>query len=193
MKKRYLPLCFIIFLIGILCAIWYKLWLNETDKSLMAASLFISFIALFISSYITIENAIELRSYNKRKLFSDYCVRFSNDQNIKKVAEWLLAIAEFDSNGNILNVYPKRLKDDKGRTIIEPTYFEKERFFNFLKELNIQIKNRQLEKEDVNNLFSIYASLFYKVKLADDKTIYYMQSNADLADFPSELFKHNAC
>ena len=137
---------------------------------------------MFISNYFIVENAIESRNNNKKKLFSEYCARFSSNQNICKVAEWLLAIAEFDSNGILINVYPKRVNDNKGRTIIEPTYFEKKCFGDFLIELNIQIKSKQLKKEDVRKYLFPYALIFKKVLQTEDMKICYIQNLADLSE-----------
>lgn len=120
----------------------------------MAASLFISFIALINTTYYTVETALEFRKHNKKKMFSEYCARFSNDTNLKNVAEWLLFITKKDSHG-ILIERSKRSKKE----YMEPTPFEKERFWCFLIELNIQIKDKQIEKEDAMKIFSRYAQL----------------------------------
>ena len=87
-------------------------------------------------------------------MFSEYCARFSNDTNLKNVAEWLLFITKKDSHG-ILIERSKRSKKE----YMEPTPFEKERFWCFLIELNIQIKDKQIEKEDAMKIFSRYAQL----------------------------------
>ena len=177
-----LPLCVAMCIFGVMCVMWRDLWINETANTLMAFSLFISIIALFISNYFVVENAIESRTNSKKKLFGDYCARFSNNYNICKVAEWLLAIAEFDSNGILVNVDLKRLNDDKGRTISEPTSFQKKCFGDFLIELNIQIKNKQLEKEDVRKYFSLYALIFNKVIQVENNKVYYMWNFDDFPD-----------
>lgn len=178
------PLYIVMCLFGMMCAMWRDLGINETANSLASFSLFISIIALFISNYFIVENAIESRSNNKKKLFSEYCARFSGNQNISKVVEWLLNIAEFDSNGVLVNVYPKRLYDDKGRAISEPTFFQKKCFGDFLIELNIQIESKQLEKEDVRKLFYPYALIFSKVLQVENNKVYYMWN---LADFIGKL------
>jgi len=155
----------------------------------MSASLLVSIIALVISSYFTTETALEIRGYNKKKLFSDYCARFSNDSNIKNVAEWLLAITERDSNssnGNIRNVHYRKLKNDRKKTIMEPTPFEKERFWSFFIELVIQIKNGKLEREDVRKIFSSYAQLFDYVQQTDNKTSYYKYDRKVIAELLCE-------
>ena len=182
-NNLYIVLLF--FLYGVLCATWRDLWANETANTLTAFSLFISLTALFISNYFIIENARELRSNNKKKLFSDYCARFSSNCNLCKVAEWLLTLAEFDSNGNLIDVYPKRLKDNKGRPISEPSSFEKQIFVDFLVELNIQIKNKQLEKEDIGKYFSPYVLLFKEILQADNNKTYYIRSLDDLSELLS--------
>lgn len=176
---KYLPL-FAMCLFGMMCAMWRELWINETANTLTGFSLFISIIALFISNYFIVENAIESRSNNKKKLFSEYCARFSGNQNISNVVEWLLNIAEFDSNGVLVNVYPKGLNDDKGRTISEPTFFQKKCFGDFLIELNIQIKNKQLDIEDVRKYFSPYVLIFNKVLQVENNKVYYMWNIDDL-------------
>lgn len=181
---KYLPLCVAMCLFGMMCAMWRDLWINETANTLMGFSLFISIIALFISNYFIVENAIESRSNKKKKLFSEYCARFSGNQNISKVVEWLLNIAEFDSNGVLVNVYPKGLNDDKGRTISEPTFFQKKCFADFLIELNIQIKNKQLDIEDVRKYFSPYVLIFNKVLQVENNKVYYMWN---IDDFPQSL------
>jgi len=182
--SKSLPLCVIMLLLGVICAMGNDLWINETANTLMGCSLLISIIALFISNYFIVENAIESRTNSKKKLFSEYCARFSSNYNICIVAEWLMAIAEFDSNGVLINVYSKRLNDDKGRTISEPTFFQKKCFGDFLIELNIQIKNKQLEKEDVSKLFSPYALIFNKVIQVENNKVCYMWN---LSDFPEIL------
>lgn len=177
-----LPLCVVMCLFGVMCAVWPDLWKNETANTLTAFSLFISIIALFISNYFIVEKAIESRTNNKKRLFSDYCVRFSSNQNLCKVAEWLLTIAEYDSNGILINVYPNRVKNDKGRVITEPTYFEMNSFLDFLIELNIQIKKKQLDKEDVIKYFSPYALIFNKVIQSENKKFCYMRKFADYSE-----------
>ena len=178
--KLLLP-CSIVALFGVMCAT-RDMWINETIKTLTAYSLFISIIALFMGNYFVIENAIELRTNNKQKLFGDYCARFSTNHNICKVAEWLLSIAEFDSNGVLSNVDVKRLNGDKGRTISEPTFFQKKCFGDFLLELNIQIKNKQLEKEDVRKYFSPYATVFKKVLQVENNKACYMWNLSDFQE-----------
>ena len=171
--SKSLPLCVIMLLLGVICAMGRDLWINETANTLMGSSLLLSLIALVVSNYFVVENAIESRTNSRKKLFGDYCARFSSNHNICKVAEWLLAIAEFDSNGDLVNVDLRRLNGDKGRTISEPTFFQKKCFGDFLLELNIQIKNKQLEKEDVRKYFSPYASIFKKVlQVENNKTCY---------------------
>ena len=177
-----LSLCLFMCLLGVMCAMGSDLWKNETTNTLMGCSLFVSIIALFISNFFIVENARESRKNNKKKIFSDYCDRFSSNQNLCKVAEWLLAIAEFDSNGNLIDVHPKKQKDEDGRSIIEPTYFERKLFFDFLVELNVQIKSMQLSKEDVGVYFSSYVLIFKEILRKDDKTSNYLGNLADLPD-----------
>lgn len=179
---KYFPQCVAMCLFGAMCAMWFDLWKNENDNTLTSLSLFISVIALFLSNYFIVENAIESRHNKKKKLFSEYCARFSSNQNICKVSEWLLTIAEFDPNGILINVYPNGLNGDKGRNITEPTYFEKMCYFDFLVELNIQVKNNQLDKEDIRKYFSPCALIFIKVLQAEDMKNYYMRSLADLSE-----------
>lgn len=183
--RNNIQLCVVVCLLGVMCALWPDLWKNETTNSMTSFSLLISILALFISNYFIVENAIESRTNNKKNLFSEYCTRFSSNQNISKVAEWLLAISEFDTEGILINVYPKRLNDDKGRTIVEPTFFEMNCFGDFLIELNIQTKNKQLEKEDVRKYFSPYALIFDKVIQSENKQIYYMRNLSDLSEMLS--------
>ena len=175
-----LPLYVVMCLFGVMCAAWPDLWKNETANTLTAFSLFISIIALFISNYFIVEKAIESRTNNKKRLFSDYCARFSSNQNLCKVAEWLLTISEIE-NG-VVKLYPNRMKNDKGRAITEPTYFEQKCFLNFLIELNIQIKNKQLEKEDLRKIFSLYALIFKEVLLAENMEKFYMLNLSDLSE-----------
>ena len=175
-----LPLYVVMCLFGVMCAAWPDLWKNETANTLTAFSLFISIIALFISNYFIVEKAIESRTNNKKRLFSDYCARFSSNQNLCIVAEWLLTISEIE-NG-VIKVYPNRMNNCKSRAITEPTYFEQKCFLNFFIELNIQIKNKQLEKEDVRKIFSLYALIFKEVLLAENMEKFYMLNLSDLSE-----------
>ena len=182
MKKEHIPLCIIIFFLGLIIPNWFNFWRSEGNEKIMATTLFVSIVNLFLSSYIAVENAVEKRRTNKKKSFGDYCTRFSNDPNLRKVAEWLMAITELDSNGNIAKVYPQKTKDDKGHTILKPTYFEKERFCDFLIELNIQIKSEQIEKGDAIKVFYFYAYSFAKVLQEDEMIIYRKRECVDLSE-----------
>ena len=181
MKNKFFILSCFAGLLGILCASWLDIFSNETSYTIASMSLFVSIIALIITNYFTVENAIELRSYNKKSLFCNYCARFSNDKDVIKVAEWLLNITELDSNGCIKEVYPKKKKDDKGKTITMPTRFEKQRFLDFLTEISIMIKSDLLEKDVVRDYFSLYASIFNKVQQTD-ANICYKQNNTDFSE-----------
>lgn len=179
MAKRYIP-ALLAFLFGSLCATWYNLFANETTNFIAATSLFVSMTTLFVTTYVMIENAIELRNTNKKKLLSDYSNRFSCDSSVQKVVRWLFAITDLDSNE--IKVYPKRSKDDKGNPIEKPTSFEKERFLVFLTELNIQIRENQLEKEDVKKIFSPYVLLFNKAQESDNTIIFSLRKDSDYSE-----------
>lgn len=182
MKKKHIPLCIIIFFLGLIIPGWFNFWVREGNETIMATTLFVSIVNLFLSSYIAVENVVEKRRTNKKKSFGDYCARFSNDPNLRKVAEWLMSITELDSNGNIAKVYPQKTKDDKGHTILKPTYFEKERFCDFLIELNIQIKSEQMEKEDAIKVFSFYVYSFDRVLQEDEMILYRKRECVDLSE-----------
>jgi hypothetical protein len=170
----------VIVLLAVLYGAWDILFVNETANTIATTSLLISVTALFITTYITIENSVELRNTNKKKLLSDYCNRFSSDPIVQKVARWLWDIT--DMNFDEIKVYPKKSKDDKGNHIEEPNSFEKGRFLVFLTELNIQTKNKQLEKEDVRKIFSLYALLFNKAQKNDNVTIYSLWKDCDYSE-----------
>lgn len=134
----------------------------------MVVSLYLSIIVWISTIYVTLEGTLEVRVSKKKKLFCDYCTRFSNDKNIAKVAEWLLDVRDQDYNGNIKDKCQTK-KRLKGKHTEEPTRFEKERFREFLIELNIQIKNNQIDKEDARRIFSIYTDLYLDMLNADNK------------------------
>ena len=185
MKKKYLPLCLGMFILGVFIASWQDVWAKEKAETIMAATMFVSIINLVLTGYIAVESAVELRIRNKKMLFANYCARFSNEQNLSKVAEWLMDISELDFNDK-LKVYPMKSKDDRGKTIIEPTRFEKERFLDFLVESNNQVKNEQICKKDVNDVFSIYAFLFSQILHVDKKTKYIKRNHIDFSELLSE-------
>ena len=182
MKKEHIPLCIFIFFLGLIIPGWFNFWQSDGNETIMATTLFVSIVNFFLCAYIAVENAVEKRKGNKKKCFSDYCARFSSDPNLKKVAEWLLAITELDSNGNIANVYPQKTKDEKGHEILKPSPFENERFCDFLVELNIQIKSEQIEKEDAKKVFSFYAFSFAKVLQEDDLVSYNRRKYSDFSE-----------
>lgn len=184
--RKYLPLIVGTCLLGFVCSAWFDMWANEKAETIVAASLFVSFMTLISTMYFTVEIALESRSYNKKKLFSDYCTRFSTSPYIMRVTEWLFAISELDSDSGVLKVYPKRSKDDKGNTITEPTPFEKDCYWNFLKELNIQIKSGQIDKDDARKVFSFYAQLYDKTLQIDNKTAYNELNKADITELLSD-------
>lgn len=166
---------------GILCATWENYWINKPTETIMTATLFVSVLSMIMTSYITIENAIELRSERRKKLFSDYCARFSNDQCVSKVAEWLLTISKLDFDGNVEIMDSKYLQHSKNFAK-EPTLFEKERFMDFLIELNVQIKNKQIEKEDAIKVFSIYTRLFDNVIKSDNRINHFKRDVTELSE-----------
>ncbi len=182
MKKEHIPLCIFIFFLGLIIPGWFNFWQSDGNETIMATTLFVSIVNFFLCAYITVENAVEKRKGNKKKCFSDYCARFSSDPNLKKVAEWLLAITELDSNGNIANVYPQKTKDEKGHAILKPSPFENGRFCDFLVELNIQIKSEQIEKEDAKKVFSFYAFSFAKVLQEDEMVSYSKRKYSDFSE-----------
>lgn len=182
MKKEHIPLCIFIFFLGLIIPGWFNFWQSDGNETIMATTLFVSIVNFFLCAYIAVENAVEKRKGNKKKCFSDYCARFSSDPNLKKVAEWLLAITELDSNGNIANVYPQKTKDEKGHAILKPSPFENERFCDFLVELNIQIKSEQIEKEDAKKVFSFYAFSFAKVLQEDNLVSYNRRKYSDFSE-----------
>lgn len=178
MKKGYIHLCVLMIILGILCATWESIWDNKPAETIMAATLLLSVISMIMTSYIAVENAIELRLDRRKRLFSDYCARFSNDQNVRKVAEWLFNVNELDSDGKVI-INSMKLKQNN---IKEPTLFEKRRFMDFLIEINIQIKNKQIEKEDVRKIFSIYAKLFENIINSDNQPICYKKDLSELSE-----------
>lgn len=189
-EKKFIPLILFFMLLGCLVALWSNAWDKETDKSILSASLFVSFLSLAGTLYLTIEIAIESRMFNQNKLLSDYTTRFSNDANIRKVIDWLIAISDKDKNEVITKFYPQKTKDDTERAIEKPTLYEKERFMRFFTELNIQIKNKQLKEEDVRELFSFYALMFSRVEHLDNDVFDYKKDCAGFVDFV-DLMKKN--
>ena len=142
------------------CAFLNDILDNGRVEIIAALSLVISLSALIMTSYSTVENAVESRENLKNRLFCDYCARFTNDKSIQKVVEWLIVVKCMNSD--------KKRTDHRGKkripkcTIEVPTDFEKEKFLLFLTELNIQLKNNQLDNDDVRTIFQPYASLFFK-------------------------------
>ncbi len=179
MKKSYIHLYVLMIILGILVATWESIWDNTPAETIMAATLLLSILSLIANSYIAIENAIEIRLERRKRLFSDYCARFSNDQSVRKVAEWLLNVSELDSDGKVI-IDSKKLR--LNNNIGEPTLFEKGRFMDFLIEVNIQIINKQIDKYDARKIFSLYAKLFEYVTNSDNQTIYYKKDLSDLTE-----------
>ena len=169
---------------GLLCATWRDIFAGETAETIAGVSFVISVMSLLCTLYFTVEYALELRGYNRKKLFSDYCARFSNDHNINKVAEWLFTSSIVNSNGNIKLYSKKLIYKDKGHT--EPTAFEKERFWEFLVEINIQIKDKRIVREDAMKVFSIYANMFDKVVIQAEEQTSSNRIRTDIEELLSE-------
>lgn len=171
------------FILGYAMVRWNVLWSNETEKSIMATALFMSVLSLFSTLYFTVEIALKRESATQNKLLSEYCARFSTDPSIRKVVEWLIAISDIDKNDVITRFYPEKSKDDKGNSIEKPSLYEKERFMRFFVELNIQIKNKQLNERDVNELFSFYAMMFSKVEHVDNDVFDYRKDCSGFREY----------
>lgn len=85
----------------------------------------------------------EYKEYQRREkmeTFSEYSARYSKDENIQKVVEYLTAYLE---NGNM----------EKYQISI----YNKEMFLRFFEELQYQMDNGRIEKEDVEDFFVYYA------------------------------------
>lgn len=82
----------------------------------------------------------EHKRREKMETFSEYSARYSKDENIQKVVEYLTAYLE---NGNM----------EKYQVSI----YNKEMFLRFFEELQYQMDNGRIEKEDVEDFFVYYA------------------------------------
>jgi hypothetical protein len=182
--KENLYLIIVFFLFGVLCTSWYDIWSVEKTETIMAATLFVSIINLFFSGYIAVENAVEQRNRCKKRIFADYCSRFSNDICLQKVAEWIMTISTLDTNNivNHNNFRYHKVKDRKREIIQSPTLFEIEKFCDFLVELNIQIKNEQIDGIDARKMFSSYVRMFRKVINSDNIELYNNRNDEDYSE-----------
>ena len=157
-------------ILGLLIALWDEICSNISEHFVSTTSLLISFIAFFLSLYLTVEKALESRTLNKNKLLCNYSSRFSSDSSIQKVVKWLLA--RTDKNSDIL------ISDSE-----EPTIFDKERFMRFYMELNVMLENEQLVEEDTKALFLSYALMFAKLEDTEDSAFDYKQECSSFRDF----------
>lgn len=82
----------------------------------------------------------EYKRREKMETFSEYSARYSKDENIQKVVEYLIAYLE---NGNI-EKYPISI-------------YNKEMFLRFFEELQYQMDKDRIDKEDVEDFFVYYA------------------------------------
>lgn len=101
-----------------------------------------------------------------------------------KVAEWLMTISTLDTNNivNHNNFRYHKVKDRKREIIQSPTLFEIEKFCDFLVELNIQIKNEQIDGIDARKMFSSYVRMFRKVINSDNIELYNNRNDEDYSE-----------
>ena len=114
-------------------------------------------ICLFITTLVFGLYAINEYGNHKREmqtnLLCQYNQRYSADQNIKKVIEWMLKTAHLDKKGEIDKV-------NLLKSLCSPSINTKEMFMRFFEELQLQIEEKNLNAKDVYELFSYYAIKF---------------------------------
>lgn len=82
----------------------------------------------------------EHKRREKMETFSEYSARYSKDENIQKVVEYLIAYLE---DGNIEEH--------------QVSIYNKEMFLRFFEELQYQMDKDRIDKEDVEDFFVYYA------------------------------------
>lgn len=82
----------------------------------------------------------EHKRREKMETFSEYSARYSKDENIQKVVEYLIAYLE---DGNIEEH--------------QVSIYNKEMFLRFFEELQYQMDKGRIDKEDVEDFFVYYA------------------------------------
>ena len=100
-----------------------------------------------LSAFVAYNEYLSHNDSKQAQVLSEYNKRYSEDNNIIKVVKYLNYIDE----GGIIN-NPCREK---------PSNYEVEMFMRFYEELELQIKYKRIDLNDVCNLFCYYANMIY--------------------------------
>ena len=166
MKKEKNDCCYL-FIIGIIIVMCLLIYFYHClcEESLVdiitSASTAGTMLVATISACYAYHEYLQHQKNEKTQLLCHYNHRYSTDANIKAVVEWML-----DNTPAITPSSSANSGDING--CLSPTkgfvsLYQKEMFMRFFEELNIQIKEGNLDKQQVKDLFSYYAIKFGKI------------------------------
>lgn len=131
---------------------------NEWSGSLQA---FAVVGALLISLFALIYAKKEYEYHKKCErttLLCTYLDRYANTETIRKVICYILDTAVLDEKGNIVGMDPDKPSDSV------PMLREKELFMHFFEEIQLQINNGMIDKNDAFDLMGYYCGIFHRVE-----------------------------
>lgn len=109
-------------------------------------------------------------------LLCNYNQRYSENNDIRKVIEWIHGVVVIDKKGEVVDV-------DVQLTKSTPSLNEKEMFMRFFEEIEIQLVKNKMEPNSVFRLFAYYPLLMNRFsELRQDVTDYNSKKELDEID-----------
>ena len=167
--------CFIlIVIVGILLIL---LFLSIVSAEMVTA------ISTVISTFIAAITVFYVwKQYRKHlieeqtNLLCNYNQRYSENNDIRKVIEWIHGVVVIDKKGEVVDV-------DVQLTKSTPSLHEKEMFMRFFEEIEIQLVKNKMEPNSVFRLFAYYPLLMNRFsELRQDVTDYNSKKELDEID-----------
>lgn len=167
--------CFIlIVIVGILLIL---LFLSIVSAEMVTA------ISTVISTFIAAITVFYVwKQYRKHmieeqtNLLCNYNQRYSENNDIRKVIEWIHGVVVIDKKGEVVDV-------DVQLTKSTPSLNEKEMFMRFFEEIEIQLVKNKMEPNSVFRLFAYYPLLMNRFsELRQDVTDYNSKKELDEID-----------
>ena len=143
-------------------------WSSFLQAIAVTVALLISGGALY---YAKKEHELHKKSENIT-ILCQYLQRYTNDPYIKKLEDYILDMALFDEDENIIGFDSKK---QPGNT---PTIWEKEMFMHFFEEIQLLIDNKVIDKNIVIDLIGYYVGIFHRIK----------EYHQDITDYDNERY-----
>lgn len=142
--------------------------ISESGKSVAEWG---TYIVTVIGAFYAILQYRNHLNEERRVILCEYNQRYSSDKNIEAVVCWMIQVAKTNQlDGDIIGVNTNTI-------CVPPATYQKEMFMRFFEELNLRLEKKDMNVEEVYNMFSYYALKFDE----------YWDFRLDINDYKNDL------